>query len=72
MKNVTRSSASFSRSDDLVERRAAAVAERRRLLVVELGELLLELEVDAARAVHDDDERLRRQRLELGRQRRRP
>ena len=53
---------------DLVERRLAAVAERRRLLVGQLGELGLELEVDPAGAVDDRDQRLRRQRLELGRQ----
>ena len=38
---------------DLVQRRRAAVAERRRLLVVELGQLRLEREVDPARAVLD-------------------
>ena len=53
---------------DLLERRGAAVAERGRLLVVELGELGLEREVDPAGAVLDRDQRLRRQRLELGRQ----
>jgi hypothetical protein len=53
---------------DLVERRGAAAAELGRLLVGQLGELGLELQVDAAGAVLDRDQRLRRQRLELARQ----
>ena len=65
VKNVIRSSASRSRAGDLVQRRRAAVAERRRLLLRQLGQLGLELQVDAAGAVLDGDERLRRQRLEL-------
>ena len=56
---------------DLVERRRA-VAELGRLLVGELGELRLELAVDARRAVDDRDQRLRRQRIELGRELARP
>ena len=52
---------------DLVERRRA-LAIRRRLLVGQLGELGLELQVDAARPVLDREQRLRRQRLELRRQ----
>ena len=55
-------------ADDLLERRGAAVAERGRLLLVELRQLRLEREVDPARAVLDREQRLRRQRLELGRQ----
>ena len=47
VKNVIRPSASFSRRDDLVERRRP-VAELRRLLVGQLGELGLELAVDPA------------------------
>ena len=43
VKNVIRSSASLQPRDDLLERRRAAVAERGRLLVVELGQLRLEL-----------------------------
>ena len=53
---------------DLLERRGAAVAKRRRLLVVELGQLGLEREVDPAGPVLDREQRLRRQRLELRRQ----
>src|SRR5581483_5148223 len=53
---------------DLVERGPAAVAECRRLLLRQLGELCLQVEVDAASAVHYDDHRLRRQRVELRRQ----
>ena len=49
---------------DLVERARAAVAVRGGLLVRQLGELGLELQVDAARPVLDGDQRLRRQRLE--------
>ena len=52
-------------ADDLLERGRATVAERRGLLVGQLGQLRLEREVDAARAVLDRDQRLRRQRLEL-------
>ena len=63
VKNVIRPSDSFRPPRDLLERRRA-VAERGRLVVGQLGELGLELEVDAARAVLDDDDRLRRQRLE--------
>ena len=51
---------------DLVERRRA-VAERGRLLVGELGQLRLELAVDPGGPVDDRDQRLRRQRVELGR-----
>ena len=65
VKNVIRSSARREPPRDVVERRLAAVAVRGRLLVGKLGELGLELQVDAARAVHDRDQRLRRQRLEL-------
>src|SRR5581483_2630779 len=54
--------------DDRAERRLAAAAELRRLVVGELGELGLELEVDALASVHDRDQRLRRERVELGRQ----
>ena len=56
---------------DLVERRGP-VAELSRLLVVELGELRLELAVDAPGAVLDGEERLRRQWIELGRELARP
>ena len=65
VKNVMSPSASFSRSDDVVER-GRARAELRGLLVRELGELHLERAVDPAGAVLERDERLRRQRLELG------
>src|SRR5258708_38094409 len=52
----------------LREGRRAAVAERRRLLVVELGQLRLERKVDPTRAVLDRKNRLGRERLELRRQ----
>src|SRR6478735_4191074 len=56
---------------DLVERRRP-VAELGGLLVRELGELRLQLAVDAARPVLDRKQRLRRQRIELRRQLARP
>src|SRR5262249_6283927 len=55
------------RARDLADR-GRAVAKLRRLVLGELGELGLELRVDAAGAVADLDERLRRQRLEPGRE----
>src|SRR5581483_9770093 len=54
--------------NDRREGRLAAGAELRRLLVRHLRELGLELQVDPGRAVHDRQERLPRQRLELGRE----
>src|SRR5207248_6160999 len=53
---------------DVLERRLAAVAECGGLLVRQLRELGLELQVDAAGAVDDREQRLRRQGLELRRQ----
>src|SRR5205085_10704114 len=53
-------------ADDLVER-GEALAEGGRLVGREFGELRFELQVGAARAVLERDERLRRQRLEIGR-----
>src|SRR5215218_2352600 len=53
---------------DLVERRRAAVTEGRSVLVVHFGQLRLELQIDSARAVLDREQRLRRQRFELGRE----
>jgi hypothetical protein len=52
---------------DVVERRRP-VAKLGRFLLIELGELRLELAVDSVRSVLDNDQRLRRQWLELGRQ----
>ena len=66
VKNTIRPSASLRRWIDLVER-GLAVPELRRLLGGKLGELHLELAVDAPRAVDDRDQRPRRQRLELRR-----
>ena len=63
VKNVIRPSDAFRPAGDLLERRRA-VAKRGRLVLGQLAELGLELEVDAAGAVLDDDHRLRRQRLE--------
>ena len=65
VKNVIRPSASNRPVHDLVERRLA-LAELGGLLLGKLGQLGLELQVDPGRAVHDRDDRLRRQRLELG------
>src|SRR5262245_19304826 len=50
---------------DLVQRRRP-LAERGRLLLGQVGQLRLELQVDALGPVHDRHDRLRRQRLELG------
>ena len=67
VKNVIRPSASNRRwttssSADSPSRNSAASSSG------QLGQLGLELQVDPGRAVHDRDDRLRRQRLELGRQ----
>src|SRR5262249_27656735 len=56
---------------DLADR-GRAVAKLRRLVLGELGELGLELRVEAAGPVADLDERLRRQRLETSRKLARP
>src|SRR5207342_2956302 len=54
-------------SHHLLERRGP-VAKLGCFRGIELGELGLELQVDPARAVLDGEERLRRQRLQLGRE----
>ena len=54
-----------SRPHDLIEG-GCAFAVLRSLLGRKLGELHLELEVDSRKPVDDGDQRLRRQRLELG------
>ena len=71
VKNVIRPSASLSRTTTSSSA-DAPVAELGRLLVGELGELRLELAVDPTRAVLERDQRLRRERLELGGQLVRP
>ena len=71
VKNVIRPSASLSRRTTSSSA-DGAVAERGRLLVGELRQLGLELAVDPVRAVDDRDQRLRRQRIELGRELARP
>ena len=68
VKNVISDERVAQPAHDLLQRRRAAVAERGGLLLVELGQLGLEREVDPARAVLDREHRLRRQRLELARQ----
>ena len=57
---------------DLADRRRAAVSEGGGLFLRQLRELRLELRVDAAGAVLDREQRLRRQHLELRRQLARP
>src|SRR4029450_4255605 len=57
---------------DVLERGGSAVTELRRLLGGQLAQLGLQREVDAPRAVHDRDQRQRRERLELLRQLARP
>ena len=54
--------------NDLVQRRPGAVPKRLRVFGREIGKFCFELQIEAVRTVFDRQERLRRQRLELGRQ----